>query len=54
MVDWPGAFGQLSAAEFTGSSLHIEYKPPDVRATVAREFTVLKKPAETAYSKEKS
>ena len=55
MVDWPSAFGQLAAAEFTGSiSRHIEYKPPDARATIARDFTVLKTLAETAYSKEQS
>ena len=55
MVDWPDVLGQVAAAAFTGPiSLHIEYKPSDVREAIARDFTALKKLAETADSKEQS
>lgn len=51
MVEWPKVFSMLAAAKFTGPvSLHCEYNTPDTLDAIARDFAVLKKMVNAAYS----
>ncbi|HWB85729.1 MAG TPA: sugar phosphate isomerase/epimerase family protein [Bryobacteraceae bacterium] len=50
MVDWHAVFGRLAAVDYTGPiSLHLEYKPPDEQAAIARDFATLKQYVAQAY-----
>jgi L-ribulose-5-phosphate 3-epimerase len=51
MVDWPKFFRALAAARYTGPiSLHFEYPGGEERDAIARDFGVLKKLLDAAYS----
>lgn len=50
MVDWPGFFGALAHANFTGPiTLRLEYQPKDELAAIRKDLAFLKKQRGAAY-----